>query len=292
MGILDKLTSFADKAIKSVEKTTDKVAEIYKKEGVDGFLERADKGLGNLEKKATQVTEQATSYAKEIAKSNKVEIEKAKKDSSDDLGAVVNSSVAVAVNTVSTVARDVAKKAKELVGSKEVVATPEVSKNEVKTNAFEYFRFSEADAVALESVLKFVGAKSSTEAKNKFVDYHGNNLSVQGKSWYDWNNSKGGTGAVSLLKYELDLSYKASGGKPVSPEAIEKESVNILEQMALRQQVVDKEVKEVELPKAPAKKAVKKPAAKKVAKVVEEVPAKPARKAPAKKVAVKKPTMK
>ena len=142
-----------------------------------------------------------------------------------------------------------------------------------------------------QSVLKFVGAKTNPEAKNKFIDSHGNNISVQGKAWYDWNNSKGGTGAVSLLKYELDLSYKASKGKPVSPEAIEKEAVNILEQMALRQQVLDKEV---EAPKVPAKKAVKKPAAKRVAKVVEveEAPVKPARKAPTKKTTVKKPTMK
>ena len=285
MGIFDKLTNFADKAIKSVENTSDRVVDIYKKEGVDGLLERADKGLSNLEKKATQVTEKATSYAKEIAKSNKVEIEKAKKDSSDELGSVINSGVAVAVNTVSTVARDVAKKAKELVGGKEVTATPSNPKDEVKTSNFESFRFSEANAVPLENVLKFVGAKPSSKELNQFIDSHGNNVSVKGTDWYDWNNSKGGKGAVSLLHYELDLSYKASKGKPVSPESILRESVSILEQMALRQQVLDKEIRETVATKAPAKRTVKKIAAKKASKLVEikEVPTKSVAKKPSPK---------
>lgn len=285
MGIFDKLTSFADKAIKSVEKTSDRVVDIYKREGVDGLLERADKGLSNLEKKATQVTEQATSYAKEISKSNKIEIEKAKKDSSDDLGAVVNSGVAVAVNTVSTVARDVAKKAKELVGDKEVKVNPQTPKDEVKINSFEFFRFAEANAVPLENVLKFVGAKPDVGGLKQFIDSHGNNLSVQGTSWYDWNNQKSGKGAVSLLKYELDLSYNSSKGKPVSQESVEKEAVNILEQMALRQQVLEKETKEILNSKLLTKKT---------SKVVEvgEVPTKSVKKAVAKKSPLKKPKIK
>lgn len=291
MGIFDKLTNFADKAIKSVEKTSDRVVDIYKKEGVDGLLERADKGLSNLEKKATQVTEKATSYAKEIAKSNKIEIEKAKKDSSDNLGAVVNSGVAVAVNTVSTVARYVAKKAKELVGDKEAKVNPQIPKDEVKINAFESFRFAEANAVPLENVLKFVGAKPSLKELNQFIDSHGNNVSVKGSAWHDWNNSKSGTGAVSLLKYELDLSYKASKGKPVDPESILRESVNILEQMALKQQVLEKETKEIVTPKLPAKKTVKKTAAKKTVEL-EKVSIKPTKKAATNKPSPKKPNIK
>lgn len=268
MGILNKLTEIADKAIKSIEKNSEKVVSIYKNEGVDGFLERADKGLGSLEEKASKVTDQAAAYAKEISKSNRIEIEKAKKSSTDDFDAILNSTVAVTVNTVSTVAKDVAKKAKDFVNTKaEDVSQPKESKK--TSNAFESFRFSEADNVSLEDVLKFIGATPIKSEKNKFKDSHGNSISIVDKSWYDWTNSKGGKGAVSFLSYELDLSYKFINSKPVSEEEIKKESINILDQMALRKQVMEKQSIDK---KAPVKKISKKPLPKIAAKEVEKIP--------------------
>lgn len=261
MKFLDKLNEMTDKAVKSVENTKNKVNEFYKKEGLEGILVRADKGMDNLEKSFGKVADQTTTYIKGVTKSNVIKMEEAKRDSKDEFDAVINSGLAATVNTLTTVAKDLARKAKDVVSIKDVVSKPS-SVPIIKKNAFEEFRVNQANNVALESVLKFVGAKADASTTGMFKDSHNNNISIIKNKWYNWNAEKGGIGAISLMAYQLDVSYNTEDPNKVSKEDIRAEAINVLDQMSLRQEVLEKELKEIskELKSEPVKKVVAKKA--------------------------------
>lgn len=263
MKFLDKLNQIKDSAVNTLEKKAKNLSDIYKHEGVEGFLDRADKGLDQLEKKANQTLAETKEYVKDVHEKSKKEVEK---ENPTDKG------VGVTVKTVSTIAKDVADKAKSLVESfEERKKTPSAS---------DYVKYAQADQVELPEVMKFVGALKVSESE--YVDGYKNKIGLHSKAWFDSTNKKGGVGAVSLLKYQLSLGYKAMD-KTVEEKALEKESVSILDKMFLNKKAQEvKEQAEVEIKTAvPVKKAVAKRVVKKtiqVAKESDEEPKKTTRK--------------
>ena len=109
MNFLDKLTKAAEDVAQKVEKVSKAATDIYKKEGVDGLLNQADKALDKVGEKATKIGEKTTEYIKEVQKKNKVVIEEVNKKTTDDLEAKINVGVAATVNTVNVVTEDLIK---------------------------------------------------------------------------------------------------------------------------------------------------------------------------------------
>lgn len=302
MKFLDKLNDIAEKAIKKVEDVGTSATEIYKKEGMDGFLDRANKGLNNVERKAVSLGNKTADYFKEVGKRTDAAVKEANKDTKDEFEASVNAGVVKTVSTVQVVATDIAEKAKSVFRD---LTSNDNTKERVDTE--------QLDSIKLEEVLKFLGAKVSLENPHKYINAEKEEIVVSGNNWYNFNNQKGGKGAISLLSSQLEKvnqpPVKADEKSMAKyKKEIYNEAINILGHLEnnlntpvqsvtpeIKKPVI-KKVSKVEAPKPVASKKVvtKKAVAKKVVKENPPVEKK-AKKVPLKKtepVVAKKTTRK
>lgn len=276
MNFLDKLTKVAEDMAQKVEKASKAATDIYKKDGVDGLLNQADKAFDKVGEKATKMGEKTTQYIKEVQKKNKEVIQEVNKKTTNDLEAKINVGVAATVNTVNVVTEDLIKMGKKVFSNLSDTPKPtegkessEVTKKVHTVEPTLDSRYNQLNQLPLKSVLKFIGAKQG-ESASSFVDKSGNTVLIAGNKWYSFKNELGGQGAVSFFAYHLS-NFK-SVDYQTEKKSLMIEAMNVLEQFSLSHHIEDEDKPKVEVTtkakpkvkkvepavKAPAKKVVKK----------------------------------
>ena len=216
MGFFDKITKIAERAADAVVKTSDKIAQTYQEQGFDGIVNKTTDSLN----KATQGTQ---SYFKNISQENKKIMESIPEK---DLEGTIAKMAAVVINTTETLAKDAAKATMETVDnvSKNIqniieeqkvseqtdistVNTPKEETKQTTIKARDLFlnqgEIAELDCMPIELFMKHLGAECNID-NNKFK-LDGYTISTSNQKWFDWNNQKGGIGAITLVSHYVRI---------------------------------------------------------------------------------------
>lgn len=214
MGIFDKITKLAEKAAEAVVKTSDKINKTYQEDGFDGLVNKT----ANTFTKAGQKTQD---YLNNLGEKNKQILDSIP---DKDLEGTLAKATAVVINTTQTIVKDAATLTKNTVESvsknidqtlnetsqknvTEKSESPVESTKKTTSTKKQLFlnegEIAELDCMPIILLVKELGAKTNIDGeKNKF-SIDGANFVTNDQKWYDFNNNKGGSGAISFMNHYI-----------------------------------------------------------------------------------------
>lgn len=215
MGLFDKITKLAEKAADAVVKTSDKINETYQKEGFDGIINKTADSITTAGKKTQD-------YINTLGEKNKQIM-----DSMPDknLEGTLAKATAVVINTTQTLVKDAAKVTVETVDSVSKnlekfvredssveVKSPSTEKptQKAKSDVRELFlnegQIAELDCMPINLFVAHLGAQSHVDGHADKYKLDGLNFVVKDQKWYDFNNNKGGVGALSFMNHYIRVT--------------------------------------------------------------------------------------
>lgn len=215
MGLFDKITKLAEKAADAVVKTSDKINETYQKEGFDGILNKTADSITNAGKKTQD-------YINTLGEKNK-QIMDSMPDK--DLEGTLAKATAVVINTTQTLVKDAAKVTVETVESVSknlekmvsedtsvevktpVTETPaKKAKSDIKELFLNEGQIAELDCMPISLFVEHLGAKNNVDGQSDKYHLDGFNFVAKDQKWYDFNNQKGGVGALSFMNHYIRVT--------------------------------------------------------------------------------------
>ena len=207
MGLFDKITKMAEKAVDAVVQTSDKINQTYQKEGFDGIVNRTADSF-------TKAGQKTQDYFNNIGEKNKQIMDSIP---DKDLEATLAKATAVVINTTQTIVKDAAKVTKDTVDTvskniqdlvKEQEAAPE--KKPVRkpiSDAKELFlnegQIAELDCMPIKLYVKHLGAESNVDGQANKYYLDGFHFVTDDQKWFDFNNQKGGVGSLSFVSHYI-----------------------------------------------------------------------------------------